>query len=140
MTQRFNIYTNPEHFKELDKLEEYLKEHEIPYEREDVDGDPSESPVLLDFHQITVFDEKGAKLWDVICHYGSYGYDEGLLEIMGSISKKQDVEGNLTAATIINRIEGKKEKWSDDSLRPCLNLEDFKDAISTNACTKTIRI
>lgn len=35
-------------------------------------------------------------------------------------------------------IEGKKEKWSDDSLRPALKLEDYKDAIETNNCTKII--
>lgn len=35
-------------------------------------------------------------------------------------------------------IEGKKEKWSDDSLRPELHLEDFKDAVEKNPCTKLI--
>lgn len=35
-------------------------------------------------------------------------------------------------------IEGKKEKWSDDSLRPELHLEDFKDAREKNPCTKLI--
>lgn len=33
-------------------------------------------------------------------------------------------------------IEGRKERFSDDSLRPALNYEDYKDAISTNECTK----
>lgn len=35
-------------------------------------------------------------------------------------------------------IEGKKERNSDDSLRPCLNLEDYKDAAKTNPCTQLI--
>ena len=35
-------------------------------------------------------------------------------------------------------IEGRKEKSSDDSLRPALNYEDYKDFVSTNACTKLI--
>lgn len=35
-------------------------------------------------------------------------------------------------------IEGRKEKSSDDSLRPSLNLDDFKDAVNTNIYTKTI--
>ena len=35
-------------------------------------------------------------------------------------------------------IEGRKEKGSDDSLRPALNFEDYKDAINTNSCTKLI--
>ncbi len=35
-------------------------------------------------------------------------------------------------------IEGKKEKHSDDSLRPYLNYEDYKNAVETNPCTKLI--
>ena len=35
-------------------------------------------------------------------------------------------------------IEGKKEYGSDDSLRPQLNLEDYKDAITSNPCTALI--
>jgi hypothetical protein len=35
-------------------------------------------------------------------------------------------------------IEGRKERFSDDSLRPALNYEEYKDAISTNEFTKLI--
>jgi len=35
-------------------------------------------------------------------------------------------------------IEGRKERGSDDSLRPALNFEDYKDALKTNPCTKLI--
>ena len=35
-------------------------------------------------------------------------------------------------------IEGRKERHSDDSLRPALNYEDYKDAVEVNACTKLI--
>ena len=35
-------------------------------------------------------------------------------------------------------IEGRKERYSDDSLRPALNYEDYKDAVQTNECTKLI--
>ena len=35
-------------------------------------------------------------------------------------------------------IEGKKEKFSDDSLRPALNLKDYADAITTNPNTALI--
>lgn len=35
-------------------------------------------------------------------------------------------------------IEGKKEQFSDASLRPALNLDDYKDAGTTNACTKIV--
>lgn len=35
-------------------------------------------------------------------------------------------------------IEGKKEKFSDDSLRPALNIEDYADAVQKNPCTALI--
>ncbi len=35
-------------------------------------------------------------------------------------------------------IEGRKERSSDDSLRPSLNFDDYKNAINTNPCTKLI--
>ena len=35
-------------------------------------------------------------------------------------------------------IEGKKERWSDDGLRPHLQLKDYKDAIKNNECTSLI--
>ena len=35
-------------------------------------------------------------------------------------------------------IEGRKERSSDDSLRPALDYDDYKDAVHTNPCTKLI--
>ena len=35
-------------------------------------------------------------------------------------------------------IEGRKEKFSDASLRPALNLEDYKDAVTNNSFTRLI--
>ena len=35
-------------------------------------------------------------------------------------------------------IEGRKERGSDASLRPALNLDDYRDAIKTNPCTQLI--
>ncbi len=35
-------------------------------------------------------------------------------------------------------IEGRKEKWSDDSLRPQLHIADYADAIENNPCTALI--
>ena len=35
-------------------------------------------------------------------------------------------------------IEGRKESFSDDSLRPALNYEDYKNSVETNSCTKLI--
>ncbi len=35
-------------------------------------------------------------------------------------------------------IEGRKERGSDDSLRPALSLENYADALETNPCTKLL--
>ena len=35
-------------------------------------------------------------------------------------------------------IEGRKEYGSDDSLRPALNIKDYKDSVKTNPCTALI--
>lgn len=91
--------------KELDKLEQYLKEHEYCYIREDDDSN------YMNRHQIIVFDSEAQREWDAICHRGSYGYEQGLLEIMGTIVNNDcgdSVEGYLTADDIIKRLEALK--------------------------------
>ena len=91
---------------ELDKLEAYLKENSITYERRD----EPESIYRLGMHIICVpeFDPDNRQ-YDAICQYGSYGYEEGLLEIMGDIvdvkAVGDTVEGWLTAKEVIERIE-----------------------------------
>ncbi len=37
-------------------------------------------------------------------------------------------------------IEGEKQRGSDANLRPALHLEDFKDEVETNPCTRTVAI
>ena len=90
---------------EFDKLEEYLKLHDYNYVRDDVWADHLEG----EWHQITVKGAKNNYLWDVVCHYGSYGYEQGLLEVQGNIVKDEPVSirGNLTANDIINILERK---------------------------------
>lgn len=102
---------------ELDKLEAYLKENGYKYERIDTEpqkvemmagGKPFLSESLLKFgelHQIIVYNGE-RRVWDAICHPGSYGYEQGLLEIMGTIAKNDDVEGFLTADQIIEKLKG----------------------------------
>ena len=90
---------------EMDKLEKYLKDHNIPYKRID-----DIKMGLIDRHQILVKDKDGDVIWDAVCHYGSYGYKQGLLEIMGTLVRPEDegsVAGWLTAEDIIRRIEGR---------------------------------
>ena len=87
---------------ELDKLEAYLKEHGYKYERIEKDASKFE----CEQHQIIVYDEN-ERQWDAICHPGSYGYENGLLEVMGDkVVRVQDsVEGYLRAEEIIKRLE-----------------------------------
>jgi hypothetical protein len=101
---------------ELDKLEQYLKEHDYPYERIDEEGRkiPGYKFPFGSRHQLIVYGdkEKSERLWDAICHYGSYGFEQGLIEVMGESvvrSKEDSVEGYLTAEEIIQRLEEKNE-------------------------------
>ena len=96
---------------EMDKLEAYLQEHAIYYDRHSRKA----SPVQPDYDQIIVYrieDGHPKRIWDAICHRGSFGYDKGLLEIMGDIVKEEldgdRVKGNLTAEDVIKRIEGRR--------------------------------
>lgn len=87
---------------ELDKLSEYLTENHYNFERKD-DNNP-----IWNRHSIIVYDDNGEYLWDAICHRGSYGYEKGLLEIMGTIvsyDAGDSVEGWLTAQDVIDRLE-----------------------------------
>lgn len=103
---------------ELDILTQYLKDHNIPFERydcskEDFEAD-DECTFYIDRHQICVPNQQYI-LWDVICQEGSYGYHDGLLEAFGDIVEANDVvEGYLTTQDIIERIE--KRQYSMDSI------------------------
>ena len=99
---------------QMDKLEIYLKEHHIPYDRIDKLEMFEETPhgkyiTQCEQHQIIVPPQDKERQWDVICHRGSYGHEEGLLELMGIITRVYGVEGWLTADDVIERIEGVKE-------------------------------
>lgn len=98
---------------ELDKLEAYLKKNSIVYRRIE---DPHKALYehyegFVERHQIIVYDRRGRRQWDAICQWGSYGYEEGLLEIYGNIVDRKkdgdDVVGYLTAREVIARAEGR---------------------------------
>lgn len=99
---------------ELQKLDEYLKGKMIPHSTVDsvtVYYDVlGEKEYKIERHQIIVMDKNGNKKWDAICHKGSYGYENGLLEVMGdAVVKDSDgdsVVGWLTAQDVIDRLEG----------------------------------
>jgi hypothetical protein len=61
--------------------------------------------------QIVFMDAKtGERVCDAICHWGSYGHEEGLIEVMGyplydaDEADEDDVEGFLTADTVYARL------------------------------------
>lgn len=83
---------------ELDVLEKGLSERGIKFERYS----------FLGGDQIYVFNDKGEYFFDAICNRYSLGHQKGLLEIMGSIVKNEDVrevEGYLSAEEILRRID-----------------------------------
>lgn len=93
---------------ELDKLEKYLILNRYRYRRIEETNMSEIMGVDIGRKQIVVY-KNGKRSWDAICHYGSYGYKEGLLEIMGSIVDVEkdgdEVVGWLTAQDVINRLE-----------------------------------
>lgn len=100
---------------ELDKLEKYLLDHRITYERyevhEEVDG-PAGMTFEMGRHQICVPEEGEVCRWDAICQRGSFGYEAGLLEIYGEIVDEatdgDSVVGWLTAEDVIKRLEARR--------------------------------
>lgn len=110
---------------ELDKLEKYLKDNNIPHQRIDERPNLTNMQGLelfglgYDFHQICVPSRTNCE-FDVICHKGSYGYEEGLLEIMGLLTEEEAEEdsvlGYLSAEDVIERINtmsnyARGEEW-----------------------------
>ena len=90
--------------RELNRLEDYLKKKHVGYKRVDENG------TIFDRHQIIVWDKDGKYSWDAICHRGSYGYERGLIEVMGdAVAGDEEVIGYLTAQDVIDILEGRKD-------------------------------
>lgn len=110
--------TELERFRELNMLTDWLIQYASAYgwhvERYDkvVTCDPLIDPITGDMtndvgqHMVIVY-SNDVRIFDAICHYGSYGYHDGLLEIMGDIVTDEDddqVVGYLTADDVVKRI------------------------------------
>lgn len=92
--------TEMDKLKEFNALEDMLTKAGIEYDRED------KEPVMgiWDLHQLMSKDTCGDRyVWDVICHKGSYGYEQGLLEMWGK--NMNDPEGYLTAKECFEKIK-----------------------------------
>lgn len=86
-------------YTEMVKLELYLQEAKIPYRIDYVIGMPS----------VRYYGHSNELICDAICHSGSYGYEKGLLEIMGLTRNGDSVEGWLTSEEVFDRIS---EDWN----------------------------
>lgn len=105
---------------EMDKLVEYLDKSGANYKRikeTNLVTFPDGNERDVGRNQVIVYDDEGCYKWDAICHYGSYGYDKGLLEIMGDIvDEKKDgdsVAGWLTAEGVIKRVKAQEVTESE---------------------------
>ena len=103
--------SNPR-LKELDKLEKYIVEKGISYDRFDEAGRIDEETGCMlkgNKHQIYVPKRGEDWEWAVFCQNGSEGYEAGRLELYGDlvdVDKEGDmVVGFLTADDVIRRLE-----------------------------------
>lgn len=85
-------------YTKMGKLEQLLQDAKIPYRIDYVAGMPS----------VRYYGHNDELICDAICHSYSYGYAEGLLEIMGLTSNEDSVEGWLTSEEVFDRIS---EDW-----------------------------
>lgn len=81
---------------EMEKLINMLTKARVPYEINGIFGTP----------QVCYPNQENC-ICDAICHKYSYGFELGLLEIMGLVDEEKvgdDVEGYLKAEEVFNRI------------------------------------
>lgn len=94
--------TNPK-YKEIKKLHAMLDDENIPHTFEK----------FMDGWQLCYPRKGGGCVMDAIEHFGSYGKDEDLLEIMGLLTEEEEqhdsVAGWLTARNVFDRIKSHYE-------------------------------
>lgn len=113
--------------KEMQKLKAMLEDANIPFEvTEDLDlGDYfGKNQKIVDHiyypNQNTFWEQYESNnvenCCSVVCKYGTYGYDEGLLEMLGldTFEEYVDVRGWLTADNVFNRIKQNYFKERED--------------------------
>lgn len=97
-------YKTDERYKEIFRLNEMLTAKEIPHVFQK----------MMDGWQIIYPKDGKRRVMDAIEHYGSYGNEQDLLEIMGLLTREEkkcdSVLGYLTAEEVFGRIE---KHWSE---------------------------
>lgn len=97
-------YITNDRYQEILRLDAMLTERHIPHEcRKYMDG-----------WQVVYPENGGNRVMDAIEHYGSYGEEQDLLEIMGLLTSEEEkfdsVLGYLTAEEVCTRIE---QHWKE---------------------------
>ena len=94
---------------ELEKLNKYLVENGYDVTKKciskllyDING-----LSIPDYNQLVVTYKDSDLEWDVVCHPGSYGWEERLLESYHMLEDEGDVTGFLTADDVIERLESR---------------------------------
>lgn len=110
---------------ELFKLRDWLKKNGADFEFYDMptiyeydEARPGEPYAIqrIGQHQVIVFDQingRRMRRWDAVCHLGSYGYWDGLLEVMGCIvpdDHTDTVMGFLTADQVIEMEKERRKR------------------------------
>ncbi len=97
---------------EFHKLIFMLNKEGIPYEKADEPDDSSMDMKRIHYPQDNKF------VCSVIFGHGSYGYEDGLLEIMGLLTDEEykidSVLGGLTAEDVFKRIKKHYEENKND--------------------------
>lgn len=97
------------HMTEMQKLDILLKHAKVPhtYGRRWPEMDRPDCPEYLPGgrldcgEQIIAYDAAGNRIWDGVWGWGSYGFEQGLIEVMGvQLLGHDDVEGWLTARQV----------------------------------------
>lgn len=87
---------------ELDKLIEKF----LISDKDTGDWEVVPMPMFEGLPQVIFYDNTGKRIADAVCHWGSYGHEKGLIEVMGYPLCRDfddDVEGWLTAETVFSR-------------------------------------
>lgn len=103
-------------YKEIFRLKKMLDEAKIPYEFSNC-GFPFKNFRIQGYqlcYPYSFQSENGNCICSVIEHYGSYGNEQDLLEIMGLLTEEENkadsVKGYLTAEDVFARIKSHYEE------------------------------
>lgn len=112
--RNYDSWERPPAANEMDRLEEMLIDAEIPYlmrGRSQICYYPPHSYMTINGTPIFFGYPKPRPVCSVICRPGSYGFEEGLLEISGLMTAEERMQtedfvlGHLTAENVFARIQ-----------------------------------